>query len=89
MNCEKILSEILEECANQIYKHGYTQESDLRWKNGELGMAAAVYATPQEKRNITYWPFDLAYYKEEERRKELIKAAALIIAEIERIDAQV
>ncbi len=88
-NSQKIMSEIIGERHRQITHHGYSQESDLRWKNGELAMAASVYSLPPEKRRMDLWPFDKQFYKpDSNRRTELIKAAALIIAEIERLENQ-
>lgn len=33
-----------------------------------------------------YWPFSIGWWKPKGRRDELVKAAALIVAEIERLD---
>lgn len=33
-----------------------------------------------------YWPFERSWWKPTDRRRDLVKAAALIIAEIERLD---
>lgn len=52
-------------------------------------MAASVYSLPPKKRRMDLWPFDRQSYKpDSNRRTELIKAAALIIAEIERLENQ-
>ncbi|HEY1244085.1 MAG TPA: hypothetical protein VGF29_04560 [Hyphomicrobiaceae bacterium] len=41
---------------------------------------------PKPPRHSTPWPGDLAWWKPKDRRQGLIAAAALIVAEIERLD---
>jgi len=76
----------------QIQKHGFGPEHDDRYRCGELPLAAATYtlvaARPQMRvqyRN-TLWPWPDHWLRHESTRDSLIKAAAIIIAEIERID---
>lgn len=76
-----------------------TQQDDLQYKDGELAMAAAVYAVPPDKREAlvdfdgaadkdVVWPFSRNMYKKTKRYDELIKAAALLLAEAERLASQ-
>ena len=59
-----------------------------------MAKAAACYAldagrAPQYRDNSftrSYWPWDWSWWKPRTPRKNLIRAAALIVAEIERID---
>ena len=81
-----ISDEILEERLRQRAELGYLPEVDACWKHDELARAAAFYATPDRLRDIKDWPFDIHCCKPGDRRRELIKAAALIMAEIERMD---
>lgn len=37
---------------------------------------------------FSIWPFDTSWWKPKGRRKDLVRAAALIVAEIERIDRE-
>ena len=92
---EKILKEIEEERKRQVETEKYSPESDDFWSNGELANAAATYAlTPVMRKSLEAkevpktWPFGKEYYKprKDYRRRELIMAAALLIAEIERLD---
>lgn len=63
-----------------------------RRPDGELAQAAACYALPQglmswlEKRDITLWPWAPERRSSTDRRSDLVKAAALILAEIDRLD---
>jgi hypothetical protein len=70
-------------------KKGYTAKHDDQHAYGELAVAAAKYALPNDDpRSPTIpWPFgDTIFHPtEDDRLGELIKASALIFAEIERI----
>lgn len=77
----------------QILDEGYSLEHDDSEKYGELSLAASIYACPKEFRdNIkSCWPWDIEYFKEDYtytidgRIRELVKAGALIVAEIDRL----
>lgn len=91
-DAERITREILRARLRQIQKHGFGPEHDDRYKAGELPLAAATYVMvavrPQMRvhyRN-TLWPWPDHWLRHESERDSLIKAAAIIIAEIERID---
>lgn len=85
---KKVLRLIQAERENQIVSHAYSVKHDTIWVNEELAQAAAVYAMPIQKRRVVDWPFDMKFYRPENRVDELIKAAALIVAEIERISQE-
>lgn len=85
------LEQIVHERLRQIQDEGYTPENDDQWTFGELASAAASYALdPQDEARLTdppaTWPFKPDTWKPGERRRELIKAGALILAELERIN---
>ncbi|EMV3551293.1 hypothetical protein AACI63_001068 [Escherichia coli] len=66
-------------------------EHDDEHCNGELAMAAVCYIneTGTVNRNGGKpwgWPWDASWWKPNARRRNLVKAGALILAEIERID---
>lgn len=84
---------IAKERQRQVNEEGWTPEHDDQHAKGELARAAACYAVPDNYRvRVHYlselWPWELKWWKPapDNRKRELIKAAALIVAEIERID---
>lgn len=83
--------DILEERERQEVKEGWTPEHDDEHVGGELAEAAACYArmsafpgpnmgTPPD------WPFEGHWFKRGPRRRDLVRAGALIAAEIDRLD---
>ncbi|SMG09835.1 hypothetical protein [Paraburkholderia susongensis] len=82
---------VLAERRRQVSEEGCTLEHDDRHQDGEMALAAACYAAadtesypPAEPPDM--WPWDVEWWKPTTPRHNLVKAAALIIAEIERID---
>jgi hypothetical protein len=47
---------------------------------------AGAYSAPNTTPNKTWWPWDASWWKPTTPRRDLVKAGALILAEIERID---
>ncbi|WP_063888222.1 hypothetical protein [Burkholderia ubonensis] len=81
--------DVLAERRQQVETEGWTSEHDDAHASGELAMAGACYATTAVLGNVSApmgWPWSDAWFKPTTPRRNLIKAAALIIAEIERID---
>ena len=79
--------ELVEQERNrQKWAEGWTAEHDDGHVNNELALAAACYAVP-DVFSQGYWPptWDLSWYKPTTRIRDLSKAAALLIAEIERL----
>lgn len=77
---------ISQERQRQVTQEGWTPEHDDEHVNGELAIAAAVYATPANIRIVSAWPFDDGFKPTPtDRIRELVKAAALIAAEIDRL----
>ena len=92
---------IAEERKRQIEAEGYTKEHDAEHTDDSLARAAVCYAIPSVQRTYTYdpiskvripqfWPWDIKYWKPspEDRIKELVKAGALLAAEIDRLNAR-
>ena len=89
---------IAEERQRQIEKEGWTKEHDAQHKVGVLAKAAVCYALPPLTRADVspdvgkppfFWPFSKEWWKpSKDRVKELIKAGALIAAEIDRIQSE-
>lgn len=90
----KVIAEIEAERLRQVFAEGWTPEHDDEHSTGELADAAAVYAATRPivdgDGQLTaigrLWPWELSWFKPHGRRRDLIKAAALIAAEIERLD---
>jgi hypothetical protein len=83
------IEEIAAERQRQIEVEGWTPEHDAEHGNGELAEAAAAYALGYMARDChgdTIWPWDRSWWKPCDSRRNLIKAGALIVAEIERLD---
>ncbi|KAB2792847.1 hypothetical protein F9K96_06890 [Brucella anthropi] len=77
--------DVLAERRRQIEAEGWTPEHDDQWRHGALAKAATCYASVHPVA-ASYWPWDLKWWKPSDRRRNLVKAAALILAEIERLD---
>lgn len=77
----------------QIEKEKWTLEHDDEYKNGELLRAAMIYlhhgtdiAAPINGDRPVGWPWDAKWFKPKDRRSNLIRAGALMLAEKERIN---
>lgn len=92
--------DVLLERRRQIEAEGWTPEHDDQHDQGELAQAGAVYAAnavwadqgAKEARQFFVpngWPWAREWWKpSNSRRRMLVKAGALILAEIERLDRQ-
>ncbi|EGT4286842.1 hypothetical protein DOX45_01215 [Cronobacter malonaticus] len=81
--------DILAERQRQISAEGWTPEHDDEHSDGSLADAAACYALLANSQLAgvpCYWPWDAKWWKPKNQRADLVRAAALIVAEIERID---
>ena len=95
---ERVVDEIATERVRQQQVEGWTPEHDDEHDDGQLASAAAGYAMRASGRqDLRYgddgktfvprgWPWSAAWWKPKNPRRDLIRAAALIVAEIERID---
>jgi len=86
------ISDIILERARQITVEGYTTEHDDTHTDESIAQAASIYAMPTDKRDMwnkipNNWPWENEFWKPtpKDRIKELTKAGALIVAEIERL----
>lgn len=79
---------IAHERQRQIEGEGWTPERDDQYQQGELAKAAAGYVlhvlADQSWKSI--WPFAPQWFKPADPRRMLVKAGALVVAEIQRID---
>jgi hypothetical protein len=83
--------DVLAERQRQVTAEGWTPEHDDEHANGDLALAAAWYAAsaggvPWSDDVPSFWPWADQWWKPTTPRRDLVKARALIIAEIERID---
>lgn len=90
---EFVLLEIARERERQRGAEGWTHAHDDQHVSGELARAAGTYAFHSAGKRIhrpgscpVNWPWDVSWWKPTDRRRDLIKAGALIVAEIERLD---
>ncbi|WP_234014831.1 hypothetical protein [Cronobacter dublinensis] len=86
--------DVLEERQRQILTEGWTPEHDDDHTDGSLAAAAgsyALHAAASAWGGVSYalpasWPWSVTWWKPKNPRADLVKAGALILAEIERID---
>jgi hypothetical protein len=96
-----VIEEIAAERRRQVEVEGWTPEhDDAEHDKGDLACAAASYAlhagdtlNPHSQGDGGFavdpppmWPFEYRWWKPKDPRRDLIRAAALIVAEIERMD---
>ncbi len=72
---------ITEERRRQVESEGWSRAHDDSHGNGELVEAAVCYAVGNSDR----WPWDKYWWKPSGRVRDLVKAGALIAAEIDRL----
>ena len=84
---DNIVSEIRDERYRQIRDEEWSPAHDDTHDACEMADAAACYALGQPEPIIRQlWPWGWQWWKPTDKRRNLIKAAALIVAEIERLD---
>ena len=96
----RAIVDVAMERQRQVDVEGYSAEHDDQHSDGALARAAACYASlaGTRKRELlvegpyspgsafTSWPWESVWWKPTTPRRDLVKAAALIVAEIERLD---
>lgn len=94
--------DVLAERRRQVEAEQWTPEHDDRYRHGQLAMAAACYAAAVPMDNVLHgdgvqienvkpampsaWPWASAWWKPRSARRNLVRAGALVLAEIERLD---
>lgn len=96
-----VILEIANERRRQISVEGWAPEHDDQHSSGELAGAAGCYAKHVNARQWCFknnpddyqcepepsgWPWEPEWWKPKNPRSDLIRAAALIVAELERLD---
>ncbi|HGL7001133.1 TPA: ead/Ea22-like family protein [Klebsiella pneumoniae] len=84
-------ADVLAERQRQVTAEGWTPAHDDEYEHGELADAAGCYALSSELFDCAGepprpWPWPDEWWKPTNRRRDLVKAGALILAEIERLD---
>lgn len=97
----KAIQDVIAERQRQQAVEGWTPEHDDEHRSNELVSAAVEYASHVVGRSWVFesrpdiyageecsndWPWDEAGWKTKSPRQDLVRAAALLIAEIERLD---
>ena len=87
-----VVEDIAAERRRQMQVEGWTSKHDDTHTAGQMAAAAGTYGIgallPGEQDRVfqRYWPWDRASWKPRNARRDLVRAAALIVAEIERLD---
>lgn len=84
---------IAAERERQVTEEGWTAGHDDRHNNGEIVEAAVAYARYGDNPRFALsssgapacWPWDVRWWKTSTRLRSLVKAGALIAAEIDRL----
>lgn len=87
----RAVEDVAMERARQKLVEGWTPEHDDEHTHDELRSAAVAYATPFRQRRYfagipEIWPWHPSWWKPKDERRDLVRAAALLLAEIERLD---
>ena len=94
----KAQDDVLLERKRQIKVEGWSHSHDDNHDAGALAAAGAAYAleascklNPYSQQGLEagppeFWTWDTKWWKPKDPRRDLVRAAALIIAEIERMD---
>lgn len=80
------LRDVIAERQRQVSVKGWTPDHDDTYTCGELSGVAISYIEPMEA--VFYWPAEWHddSFKPSDERRNLVKATALLLAEIERLD---
>ena len=79
--------DVLAERRRQVEVEGWTPEHDDSHLPDEMALAACCYCAADEgDAPPAVWPWAVEWWKPKDRRRNMVKAAALLLAEIERLD---
>lgn len=96
----RAVDDVLAERARQVSAEGWTPDHDDKHAGGEMAAASACYSefvwrygqtSPYASRLLreeppAIWPWHREWWKPKNPRRDLVRSAALLIAEIERLD---
>lgn len=83
-------AEVMAERRRQVEVKGFTAEHDDKHSGG-IAAAAGCYALhsdayPNAGQPPPAWPWEAEWWKPKDYRRDMVRAAALLLAEIERLD---
>ena len=85
---------VAKERERQLVEEGWDPDHDDEHEHGQLALAAAAYAIHAARGSLPpdlyerLWPFDQHWWKPKGRVRDLVRAAALLLAEIERVQRE-
>lgn len=87
----KAMIDVMNERFRQWDEEGFSHDHDDAHGRGQIAAAAGCYALysdayPNAGDPPPSWPWDPAWWKPKDYRRDLVRAAALILAELERLD---
>lgn len=90
-NCMTLAArDVLQERRRQIEVEHWSPEHDDEHDDGALARAAICYAdvgnSLTQEQHDAMWPWSTISWRPKDRRQNLVRAAALLLAEIERLD---
>lgn len=89
-NLSQASRDVLAERERQICQEGWSPEDDDAYEDDELADAAVCYIQGFDTwvygESLQRWPWALQWWKPTTQRRNLVKAGALILAEIDRLD---
>jgi hypothetical protein len=78
----RAVRDVIAERERQITEEGWTAKHDDTHEEENLAEAASCYAIG----SCQYWPWRHSWWKPSTRRRDMVKAAALLLAAIEQYD---
>src|SRR5688572_30359862 len=86
-----VIEEVAAERKRQIEQEGWTPDHDDSHGSGSMAQAGACYALSASGNCHSailteHWPWAREWWKPKDARRDLVRAAALLVAEIERLD---
>lgn len=92
-DASKAIIDVMNERDRQWDEEGFTPGGDDKYQDGELeraGAAFALFACRFSTKGAWFindiWPFSSTWWKPKSHRQNLVRAAALLVAAIEKID---
>jgi hypothetical protein len=90
-NMTRAAIDVLAERRRQVEQEGWSPAHDDEHGSGQIAAAAGCYALysdsyPNAGEPPPAWPWDAQWWKPKDYRRDLVRAAALILAEVEHID---
>lgn len=84
----KAITDVIAERQRQIDAEGWSSEHDDLHQPEELALAACCYSVAPDANapQPIIWPWSKKWWKPKDRRSNMVRAAALLLAEIDKLD---